>query len=118
MSPVQNADGRVNSRVANYVGFFDKDSSKDGQAHQENRLENYTDVVNGASSCSSLYRVQRLMESLGDAGYYDGATELYEYGWAESFHFSRFYKGEGFKQSVRSRHSFSLPAGAKWFSST
>jgi len=30
-----------------------------------------------------------------------GATELYEYGWAQSFHFSRFYKGEGFYQSVR-----------------
>ena len=35
------------------------------------------------------------------SGYYDGATELYEYGWAESFHFSRFYKGEAFLQSVR-----------------
>ena len=33
-------------------------------------------------------------------GYYDGATELYEYGWAQSFHFSRFYKGEAFLQSV------------------
>ncbi|KAG8947520.1 Delta(24)-sterol C-methyltransferase [Tulasnella sp. 424] len=72
MSPVPSADGRVNSRVAKYVGFFEKDSTKDGQAHQENRLENYTEVVNG---------------------YYDGATELYEYGWGESFHFSRFYKG-------------------------
>ena len=29
-------------------------------------------------------------------GYYDGAIELYEYGWAKSFHFSRFYKGESF----------------------
>ena len=38
---------------------------------------------------------------MGRLGYYDGATELYEYGWAQSFHFSRFYKGEGFLQSVR-----------------
>jgi hypothetical protein len=36
----------------------------------------------------------------GHAGYYDGATELYEYGWGTSFHFSRFYKGEGFNASV------------------
>jgi hypothetical protein len=34
------------------------------------------------------------------AGYYDGATILYEYAWAQSFHFSRFYKGEGFQASV------------------
>lgn len=27
---------------------------------------------------------------------YDGATELYEHGWSQSFHFSRFYKGEAF----------------------
>ncbi|KAG8947521.1 Delta(24)-sterol C-methyltransferase [Tulasnella sp. 424] len=88
MSPVQSADGRVNSRVANYVGFFEKDSSKDGQAHQENRLENYIEVVNG---------------------YYDGATELYEYGWGESFHFSRFYKGEAFRESL-ARHEHYLAA--------
>ncbi|KAG9041765.1 Delta(24)-sterol C-methyltransferase [Tulasnella sp. UAMH 9824] len=88
MSPVQSADGRVNSRVANYVGFFDQDSSKDTRAHQENRLDSYADVVNG---------------------YYDGATELYEYGWAESFHFSRFYKGEAFKQSL-ARHEHYLAA--------
>jgi hypothetical protein len=29
-------------------------------------------------------------------GYYDGMTELYEYDWAKSFHFSCFYKGESF----------------------
>lgn len=50
-------------------------------------------------SCSA--RLTRL-------GYYDGATELYEYGWAESFHFSRFYKGEGFHQSVSSHPVLSI----------
>ncbi|KAG8963360.1 Delta(24)-sterol C-methyltransferase [Tulasnella sp. 419] len=81
-------DGRDTSRVANYVGFFDKDSAKDSRAHQENRLENYVDVING---------------------YYDGATELYEYGWAQSFHFSRFYRGEAFLQSL-ARHEHYLAA--------
>ncbi|KAG8843146.1 Delta(24)-sterol C-methyltransferase [Tulasnella sp. 330] len=88
MSTTAQADGRVESRVANYAGFFEKDSSKDSQAHMDNRLENYTDVING---------------------YYDGATELYEYGWAQSFHFSRFYKGEGFLQSL-ARHEHYLAA--------
>ena len=42
-------------------------------------------------------------------GYYDGATQLYEYGWAQSFHFSRFYKGEGFHASL-ARHEHYLAA--------
>ena len=40
-------------------------------------------------------------------GYYDGATELYEYGWAQSFHFSRFYKGEAFLAAL-ARHEHYL----------
>ncbi|CAE6487667.1 unnamed protein product [Rhizoctonia solani] len=79
-------DGRVKSRVANYTAFWDNDSAKDGDAHKDNRLENYKDVING---------------------YYDGATELYEYGWAQSFHFSRFYRGEAFLQSL-ARHEHYL----------
>ena len=42
-------------------------------------------------------------------GYYDGVTELYEYGWAQSFHFSRFYKGEAFAASL-ARHEHYLAA--------
>jgi len=83
-----NADGRVNSRISNYTGFWEKDSAKDLEIQKANRIENYTEVING---------------------YYDGATELYEYGWAQSFHFSRFYKGEGFHQSL-ARHEHYLAA--------
>ena len=43
------------------------------------------------------------------AGYYDGATQLYEYGWGRSFHFSRFYKGESFAASL-ARHEHYLAA--------
>jgi hypothetical protein len=49
------------------------------KADMENRNADYENVVNG---------------------YYDGATELYEWGWGTCFHFSRFYKGESFNQSV------------------
>ncbi|CAE6395872.1 unnamed protein product [Rhizoctonia solani] len=93
--PMANAevldDGRVKSRVANYTAFWDNDSTKDGDAHKDNRLENYKDVINGDPRI----------------GYYDGATELYEYGWAQSFHFSRFYRGEAFLQSL-ARHEHYL----------
>jgi sterol 24-C-methyltransferase len=88
MSTTPQADGRVESRVDNYTKFWQKDVSKEGEADNENRLDSYTDVVNG---------------------YYDGATELYEYGWAKSFHFSRFYKGEAFAAAL-ARHEHYLAA--------
>lgn len=82
------ADGRQNSRIENYTAFWEKDSKNDGDSQKANRVDNYTDVING---------------------YYDGATELYEYGWAQSFHFSRFYQGEAFLQSL-ARHEHYLAA--------
>ncbi|KAK4547585.1 Delta(24)-sterol C-methyltransferase [Oleoguttula mirabilis] len=39
--------------------------------------------------------------------YYNLATDLYEYGWGQSFHFSRFSKGEAFKQAL-ARHEHYL----------
>jgi len=86
MSAPKLDDGRVGSRIENYSDFWQKDTAKEAQVDSDNRLENYTDVVNG---------------------YYDGATELYEYGWARSFHFSRFYKGEAFAASL-ARHEHYL----------
>ncbi|KAJ6627954.1 sterol 24-C-methyltransferase [Mycena sp. CBHHK59/15] len=93
MSVVQNngkgmVDGRQGDRIANYTKFWNKDMSKEDSTHTENRVDSYTDVVNG---------------------YYDGATELYEYGWAESFHFCRFYKGEAFAAAL-ARHEHYLAA--------
>ena len=91
-------DGRVKSRVANYTAFWDKDAARDGNVQKDNRVENYTDVINGTLLLWAPKIVIKLNQLLG---YYDGATELYEYGWAQSFHFSRFFKGEALLQSVR-----------------
>ncbi|KAG2066836.1 hypothetical protein BDR04DRAFT_1106059 [Suillus decipiens] len=88
MVSTQYTDGREEKRVENYTKFWQKDLGKEGEVDNQNRVESYTDVVNG---------------------YYDGATELYEYGWAQSFHFSRFYKGEAFVASL-ARHEHYLSA--------
>ncbi|CAK5262021.1 unnamed protein product [Mycena citricolor] len=85
------ADGREHDRIANYTKFWDKDMAKENQAHTEHRVDSYAEVVNG---------------------YYDGATELYEYAWAQSFHFCRFYKGEGFDAAL-ARHEHYLAAQMK-----
>lgn len=41
--------------------------------------------------------------------YYNLATDLYEYGWGQSFHFCRFAYGEGFNQAI-ARHEHYLAA--------
>lgn len=41
--------------------------------------------------------------------YYNLVTDFYEYGWGASFHFSRYYKGEPFRQAT-ARHEHYLAA--------
>lgn len=80
------ADGRVGNRIENYTKYWKDDLNNEDSQDNEKRLDNYTEVVNG---------------------YYDGATALYEFGWSQSFHFSRFYKGEAFLASL-ARHEHYL----------
>jgi sterol 24-C-methyltransferase len=65
--------------TSTYFQFWDKAAKQDTDEDVKVRSEKYTDLVNA---------------------YYNLATDLYEYGWAESFHFCRFYKGEGFHQVI------------------
>ena len=61
-----------------YFQFWDaKPATTETNDDVQARNENYTTLVNS---------------------YYNLATDLYEYGWAQSFHFCRYYKGEGFHQ--------------------
>ncbi|KAI6100430.1 S-adenosyl-L-methionine-dependent methyltransferase [Pisolithus croceorrhizus] len=87
------ADGRQESRLERYTKFWQKDLTRESEADSKGRLDKYTDVVNG---------------------YYDGATVMTEYGWARSFHFSRFYKGEGFAASLaRQEHYLAAHMGLR-----
>ncbi|GAA5983238.1 hypothetical protein JCM11641_006860 [Rhodosporidiobolus odoratus] len=89
----KNGDVRNRAGIASYTAHWDKNSAKDTAEHTGARKDHYTDVVNG---------------------YYDGATELYEYGWGESFHFCRYYKGEPFYQAIaRHEHYLALQTGIK-----
>lgn len=38
--------------------------------------------------------------------YYNLVTDFYEYGWSSSFHFSRYYKGEAFRQATARHEHF------------
>ncbi len=83
-----NGEVRNKEGIANYTKFWQKDSKNDTETDMANRLSEYTSVVNG---------------------YYDGATDLYEYGWGANFHFARYYPGEAFAQAI-ARHEHYLAA--------
>ena len=47
---VKYADGRQSGRLEGYASFWQKDLAKEQSQDTENRLTNYTDVINGESS--------------------------------------------------------------------
>lgn len=98
------ADGRSDSRIQNYTKFWQKDTAQEADSDNTNRLDSYTEVVNGPYAPPSHEKYLLFL-----SGYYDGATDLYEWGWAQSFHFSRFYRGESFAASL-ARHEHFLAA--------
>ncbi|RGB34794.1 S-adenosyl-L-methionine-dependent methyltransferase [Rhizophagus diaphanus] len=73
--------------VNNYMKYWtDKDPMTESEETKEARRSNYTNMTNA---------------------YYNIATDFYEYGWGESFHFCRFYPGENFYQAI-ARHEHYL----------
>lgn len=99
------AEGRIHSRIENYSNFWQKDRSKEEEADNDNRLGSYANVVNGRQPIVAPFA----MSSFVFLGYYDAVTMVYEYAWSQSFHFSRFYKGESFSASL-ARHEHYLAA--------
>jgi sterol 24-C-methyltransferase len=48
MSSTELDHGRVDSSFENYSGFWQNDLTKEAQVDSDNRIDNYTDIVNGA----------------------------------------------------------------------
>lgn len=75
---------------AAFDGYFrhwdNKDAVTQTDADKQERLEDYSALTKH---------------------YYNLVTDFYEYGWGSSFHFSRYYKGESFRQAT-ARHEHYL----------
>jgi sterol 24-C-methyltransferase len=102
--PQQLDDGRIGSRIEAYTKFWQQDPNSEKDVDTQNRISSYTDVINGEPA--SEKKNSTTHRYLLPPGYYDGATQLYEFGWAKSFHFSRFYKGEAFLASLARHEHF------------
>ncbi|KAF5093203.1 hypothetical protein D0Z00_004188 [Geotrichum galactomycetum] len=85
------------AHLAAVDGYFkhwdNKNSETQTEEDQKTRLEDYSSLTKH---------------------YYNLATDFYEYGWGTSFHFSRYYKGENFKQATaRHEHYLAYKMGIK-----
>jgi sterol 24-C-methyltransferase len=47
-------DARKESRVNKYTKYWQKDSAQDNETHRANRLDEYTEVVNGEAVYGGL----------------------------------------------------------------
>lgn len=68
-----------------YFQFFERETGDTTEREMDGRLDQYTSLTNA---------------------YYNLATDLYEYGWGQSFHFARYYKGEPFYQAIARHEHF------------
>ncbi|ESW97795.1 hypothetical protein KL918_003174 [Ogataea parapolymorpha] len=72
-------------------GYFKHWDGKTDEETEKSRLEDYSTLTKH---------------------YYNLVTDFYEYGWGSSFHFSRYYKGEPFRQAcARHEHYLALKMG-------
>lgn len=77
------------------------------------QVKGFDDAYSKVGADSTLSSREKLDQEITDT-YYNIATDFYEYGWGESFHFATRYKGESFRQSIaRHEHTVAQKLGMK-----
>lgn len=84
LKPLDRSELKIVKRAENYLHYFD--AKKDRELTENERMEKSMDVSNN---------------------YYDLATDFYEYGWGESFHFAVLRPGESRDHSL-AKHEYTL----------
>ncbi|CAG8733543.1 2992_t:CDS:2, partial [Acaulospora morrowiae] len=93
-------------------GFLTKIHRKDSELNR-NLVNTYADLwkedlLNKEESIEKRRENAQVMTN----AFYDVVTDFYEYGWGESFHFARTFKGDTFEQSIkRHEHFLALKLG-------
>ena len=86
----------------------------DAQTEAVNEYFKHWDNKSSAEETEATRKERRDEYATLTRHYYNLATDLYEYGWAQSFHFCRFSKGEPFRQALaRHEHYLALQMGVK-----
>lgn len=88
--------------------------SKDKEAY-ENVVNNYMDYWNSKDTMTENDKDKDRGKDINMTNsYYNVATDFYEYGWGDCFHFCRFYPGENFYQAIaRHEHYLAMQLNVK-----
>ncbi|CAK1360050.1 Sterol 24-C-methyltransferase erg-4 [Cercospora beticola] len=86
--------------------------NKDAQKAAVDEYFKHWDNKASAEETEEIRKARRDEYATLTRHYYNLATDLYEYGWSQSFHFCRFSKGEPFRQAIaRHEHYLALKMG-------
>ncbi|KAL0084050.1 S-adenosyl-L-methionine-dependent methyltransferase [Phycomyces blakesleeanus] len=97
-------------------GFFQKvtqkNSSLNGKA-ADTYYQNWKDQNNLKNNEKDVESRREHAQTMTNS-FYDLVTDFYEYGWGQSFHFAKLYKGDTFEENIKRHESFlALKLGLK-----
>ncbi|KAJ9668081.1 Delta(24)-sterol C-methyltransferase [Coniosporium apollinis] len=97
--------GKSAAERGGMASMFKKDSAAQKAAVDE--YFKHWDNKGAAEETEATREARRAEYATLTRHYYNLATDLYEYGWGQSFHFCRFHYGEPFRQAI-ARHEHYL----------
>ncbi|TKA82043.1 Sterol 24-C-methyltransferase erg-4 [Friedmanniomyces simplex] len=97
--------GKTGEGRKGFVAMMGKDHAAQKEAVDE--YFKHWDNKGSATETEETRKARRDEYATLTRHYYNLATDLYEYGWSQSFHFCRFSKGEPFRQAL-ARHEHYL----------
>jgi sterol 24-C-methyltransferase len=104
--------GKTAQSSNSFMNLMGKD--KDAQKLAVDEYFKHWDNKSAESETAETREARRNEYATLTRHYYNLATDLYEYGWGQSFHFCRFSKGEAFRQAVaRHEHYLALKMDIK-----
>ena len=89
------------------IGRIFTNSMEHKTAAVNNKCDTYLEYYDKKKSDEKLTKMRKENSVCITDHYYDLATDFYEYGWGESFHFAPVYKGDVKEQSF-ARHEYQL----------
>lgn len=102
--------GKTGQNTNSFMNMMNK--NKDAQKLAVDEYFKHWDNKAAADETDADREARRSEYATLTRHYYNLATDLYEYGWGQSFHFSRYSKGEPFRQATaRHEHYLALKMG-------
>ncbi|KAL7309884.1 Delta(24)-sterol C-methyltransferase [Mucor circinelloides] len=97
-------------------GFFKKVTQKDSQLNKnaaEAYYKNWKDTNNLQDNEQDVEKRRHEAQNMTNS-FYDLVTDFYEYGWGQSFHFAKLYKGDSFEENINRHEAYlALKLGLK-----